>query len=135
MSAVASLNRQQKPYGLAFAIEDLADIRQWAQGQRLTMLVALDHVLDGVEFEEMVVLSASERRDRPVMLWRSFGTIYAQVACAKPRGFTTVPQALNWLAPPAPLARKTIFARLRDFWREPPVVTTGPVVQLAMRRV
>jgi len=135
MSAVASLSRQQNPYGLAFAIEDLADIRHWAEGHQLVMLVALDHVIDGVEFEEMVVLSASNRRDGRVMLWRSFGTVYAQVERAKPRGFTTVPQALNWLAPPPPAARKTIFERWLDFWREPPVVTAPPVVNLAMRRV
>jgi hypothetical protein len=135
MSAAASLTRPSKPYGLAFAIEDLSDIRQWAQARRLVMLVVLDHAIDGVEFEEMVVLSASEQRNRRVVLWRSFGTVYAQVAGAKPHGFTTVPQALNWLAPPAPVARKSVLARLLDFWREPPVVTAGPVVTLATRRL
>jgi hypothetical protein len=135
MSAAASLARQRKPYGLAFDIEDLGEMRRWAQGHRFVMLVVLDHVIDGIEFEEMVVLSASERRDRRVLLWRSFGTVYAQTVGAKPRGFTTVPQALNWLAPPAVTARKTVFTRLLDFWREPPAVTASPAVSLAMRRV
>jgi hypothetical protein len=127
--------RRQKAFGLAFAIEDLSDIRHWAQSHQMTMLVVLDHVLNGVEYEEMVVLSAAEQRDRRILLWRSFGTVFVQTVKGSPRGFTTVPRALNFLSPPAPAAMKTLMARLRDFWRaDPPVGTPTPVVCLALRR-
>ncbi len=103
---VASVGvRQRRPYGLAFMIEDLAHIRSWAEARGLVMLVTLDRVIEGAEFEEMIVLSPRGRVDRRMILWRSFGTIYAQPPNAKPRGFTTVPQALDWLAPPEPPTR------------------------------
>ena len=96
---------KRRPYGLAFMIEDLAHMRRWADERGLVMLVTLDRVINGAEFEEMIVLSPRGRTDRRMLLWRSFGTIYAQPPNAKPRGFTTVPQALDWLAPPQPPAR------------------------------
>jgi hypothetical protein len=125
---------QQRAYGFAFAIEDLSDIRRWAQSHHLTMLVVLDHILNGVEYEEMVVLSAVGQRDARIMLWRTFGTVFVQTAQDSPRGFTTVPRALSFLAPP-PAARKTLMARLQDYWRaDPPVTAPTPVVDLALRR-
>jgi hypothetical protein len=132
MSVAQALTRQQKSFGLAFAIEDLSDIRRWAEAHQFTMLVVLDHVVNGLEFEEMVVLSVADQRERRVFLWRTFGTVFAQVARAKPRGFTTVPQALNFLSPPPPTARKTLLARWRDAWRaDKPVAAGAPVVSLS----
>lgn len=132
MSVAQALSKHQKPYGLAFAIEDLSDIRRWAEAHQFTMLVVLDHVMNGVEYEEMVVLSVAEQRERRVFLWRTFGTVYAQAAYMAPRAFTTVPQALNSFLPPAPVARKTLFARWRDAWRaDKPAVAPAPVVSLS----
>jgi hypothetical protein len=139
MTVAEALSRQradqQKSQGLAFAIEDLRHIRRWAQTHQLTMLVVLDHFLNGVAYEEMVVLSSAEQRNGRIMLWRSFGTVFVQTAKTSPRGFTTVPRALNFLLPPPQAARKTFLARLRDYWlTDPPVVTRTPVVSMALRR-
>jgi hypothetical protein len=117
MTATPALQKHRRPYGLAFATEDLEEIGRWAQARQLVMLIVLDHVVNEFEFEEMIVLSTARHRERRVMLWRSFGTIYAQPVFAKPRGFATVPQALNWLSP-GPSAGTTTFAgRLRNVWR------------------
>ncbi len=117
MSVVPALTKSLKPYGLSFAIEDLAHIRRWAQSRQLTMRVAIDRLINGAEVEELVVLSAFDRRDQRVVLWRTFGTVYIQAMQSRPRGFTTVTLALEWLAPPPPAARKTFAARVTDYLR------------------
>jgi hypothetical protein len=79
-------------------------------------------VVNGYEFEEMVVLSPPGQRGQRIMLWRSFGTIYAQASLAKPRGFTTVSLALKWLSPEAAAVPKTFWAKLRNWaWFGPMV--------------
>jgi hypothetical protein len=115
--AATATARHQGAYGLAFAIEDLSDIRKWAHAHRMVMLVALDRVVNGYEFEEMVVLSPVGGRTQRIMLWRSFGTIYAQVFLARPQGFTSVPMALNWLSRDEPDVPKTVWGKLLDWAR------------------
>jgi hypothetical protein len=112
-----ALQQRRRPYGLAFAIEDLKEIARWALAHQLVMLIVLDRLVGDIEFEEMVVLSTAGRRERRVMMWRSFGTIYAQPVSAKPRGFTTVLEALNWLSPPPSSNPMTFVGKLRNVWR------------------
>ncbi len=122
MNIATATARHHSAYGFAFAIEDLNGIRTWAQANDMVMLVALDRVVNGHEFEEMVVLSRPGQREQPIMLWRSFGTVYAQASLAKPRGFTTVPMALKWLSHDAAAGPKTLWGKLRNWARSGPMV-------------
>jgi hypothetical protein len=87
------------PYGLAFAVEELLQIRQWAEHRNLRMMVALDQVLDNAEFEEMVILAPPHRRRRTLTIWRTVGSVFMQTPNGRPRAFTTLEEGLAALRP------------------------------------
>ncbi len=87
------------PYGLAFAVEDLLLVRQWAENRALALTVALDQVIDGAEFEEMLILGSAEGQSRSLILWRTSGTVFAQIPHSRPHAFATVADALESLRP------------------------------------
>jgi hypothetical protein len=89
------------PYGLAFAIEDLVAVRVWAEQRGLILTVALDQVLDGVEFEEVLILSAPDHTVRKLTFWHTLGSVMVQAPNCRPRAFATVPDALDALRPEA----------------------------------
>jgi hypothetical protein len=91
---------RNRPYGPAYAIEDLMAVRSWARQRQLRLHVALDQVIEGLEFEEMLILFTPDRRRRVLTLWRTRNCVFAQSADARPQPFFTVHHALEaWRAP------------------------------------
>ncbi len=88
-----------KAYGLAFAVEDLVMLRNWAEQRRLRLTVALDRVIDGVEFEEMLVVAPPAGRRRTLTLWRTHEAIFAQTPAGAPESFDTMQDLLDQLRP------------------------------------
>ena len=86
-------------YGLAFTIEDLVVVRDWAQRRRLRLAIALDRTLDGAEFEEMLVLSPAHGNRSTLTVWRTEDGVFAQAPHGVPHRFATIPELLSQLRP------------------------------------
>jgi hypothetical protein len=97
------------PYGLSFSIEDLIAVRSWAEQRNLRLGVATDQVVDGAEFEEMLILAPKNRDRRTLTLWRTYSGLYAQTPHGRPRQFATVAEMLESIRP--------VPKRRRSFWR------------------
>jgi hypothetical protein len=91
---ISAAFRHRAPYGLAFPLAELVFVRDWAEKRGLTMSVLLDQVLDGAEFEELILIRGRGPNRRALTIWRSAASIVAQAAGACPRAFTGVEPAL-----------------------------------------
>jgi hypothetical protein len=96
-----SQDRTKAPHGLAFPVHELVFIRAWAEKRGLSMKVLLDQVLEGAEFEEMLLVrglvpSRHSLSRGSLTLWRvSGGAVVAQVQGGQPRVFGGVHAALS----------------------------------------
>lgn len=86
---------QRAPYGLSFTIEELNSVQYWADHSDFKLAIILDQVCDGVEFEELLVLTEISSRRRSVTLWRTASNIIVQAPHARPHAFRTVRDALS----------------------------------------
>ncbi|HTZ71709.1 MAG TPA: hypothetical protein VMB71_13720 [Acetobacteraceae bacterium] len=114
-----ALDCPRTPYGQAFPLEELVFVRDWAIRRGLTMAVLLDQVLDGAEFEELVLLRGGGPRRRALTIWRTAGSVVAQTVGAQPRAFTCMEGALLYYAHmlQPPLRRRSPLMRLLGFFR------------------
>ena len=87
------------PYAVAFSIEDLILVRSWAEQRSLRLTVATDQVLDGAEFEELLILAPHNRQRRTLTVWRTQTGVFAQTPHGRPRSFDTVRDLLDALRP------------------------------------
>ena len=87
------------PYAIAFSIEELILVRSWATQKKLRLFVSTDQVLDGAEFEEVLVIVPQGRQHRNLTLWRTPTTVFAQLPQGRPRAFATLKDALEALRP------------------------------------
>ncbi len=97
-----SLSRPSKiaaPYAVAFSIEDLILVRSWAEQRSLGLHIATDQVLDGAEFEELLIIAPHNRERRTLTLWRTQAGVFAQTPQGRPRAFATVRDLLDALRP------------------------------------
>ncbi len=97
--------RQRTPYGLSFRVDELTLVRDWAERHGLTMAVKLDQVIDGAEFEELLLVSGPGRLRQALTLWRTDHSVIGQAAGGHPKGFAGVKLALSHVAsavPPGP---------------------------------
>ncbi len=117
---ISAASRPRAPYGLAFPLAELVFVRDWAEQRGLTMSVLLDQVLDGAEFEELVLIRGRGPNRRALTIWRSAASIVAQAAGASPRAFTGVEPALaHFLAlleASAPRRRFAFLSWLPRIW-------------------
>ncbi|MEJ0048767.1 MAG: hypothetical protein WDN04_23670 [Rhodospirillales bacterium] len=81
--------------GQAFPLHELEFIRDSAARCGLCMNVLLDQVLDGAEFEELVVIRPIGRPHRAATLWRTAHSIVAQTAGGPPKAFATIRAATD----------------------------------------
>jgi hypothetical protein len=107
--------RHRTPYGLAFPVQELEYVRFWAARQGLHMHVRLDQVLDGAEFEELLMISAPSRARQALTLWRTDHSVIGQEAGGHPKGFSGVQLALAHFAGtfPAVPPKRHALARWR----------------------
>ncbi len=92
--------RHRTPYGLSFHVHELVFVRQWAERQGLTMSIKLDQVIDGAEFEELLLISGPGpgRARQALTLWRTDHSFIAQAAGGHPKGFAGIKLALAHFA-------------------------------------
>jgi len=105
-----SLPRVTAPYAIAFSIEELLLVRSWAQQRDLALAVATDQVLNGAEFEEMLIVSPQSRDRRTLTIWRTQTAVFAQTPQSKPRAFDSMRELLAALRPAR--KRHTTWLRL-----------------------
>jgi len=107
-------SRPSLPYGISFTVTDLVAVRDWAARHGVAMEVLLDQVLDGAEFEELLLLRGPGGAQRAVTIWRATGAIIAQQAGARPLAFTAIGPALTYCATLlAPPTRRRLIGFLR----------------------
>jgi hypothetical protein len=88
--------RIKTPYGLAFPVHELVFIRAWSEKRGLTMKIQLNRVLDGAEFEEILLIRGLVPSRRALSLWRvASGAVVAQAEGGQPRVFDGVHAALS----------------------------------------
>lgn len=91
------------PGGVAFPLSELVGVRDWAARLGLGLSIRLDQVLDGVEFEEVALISAPAQGPRTVgprtvVLWRTCDAVVVQAAGGQPLVFSAMPAALAYVA-------------------------------------
>ena len=95
--------RFKSPYGLAFPLRELIYARSWAERRGAVMTILLDQVLDGAEFEELLLIRRAPPPANAVTrlaavpaltLWRSETEIVAQQSGRVLKRFTGVQLAL-----------------------------------------
>lgn len=87
------------PYAIAFSIEELLLVRSWAHQRGLCLTIATDQVINGAEFEEMLILAAPGRQTRTLTLWRTPTAVFGQTPQSRPRAFETLKDVLGTLRP------------------------------------
>jgi hypothetical protein len=111
--------RHPQPYAVAFSLADLVLVRAWAVQRGLSMTVLLDQVIDGAEFEELLMIRGRGPGRRALTIWRTARSVIAQAAGGQPRSFSGVEPALahflGLLEPPP----------LRGRLRPPPWLARG----------
>jgi len=70
----------------------------------LRMTILLDQVMDGAEFEEVVLIRPSQRPHRAVTVWRTATCIVAQAAGRQPMAFGGIRAAMNHVFASLPCA-------------------------------
>ena len=101
------------PYAVAFSIEDLLLVRSWAEQRGLRLTVATDQILDGAEFEEMLIIAPANRQRRTLTVWRTKDGVFAQTPQGRPRGFACTKDLLDALRPAQPRQRAGWMRMLR----------------------
>jgi hypothetical protein len=94
----AAFSRQGTPYGQSFAVADLMFVRDWVQRREFSLSILLDQVLDGAEFEELLLIRAKLRGRPALTLWRTSSHVIAQAAGGQPHAFSGVQPALAYLS-------------------------------------
>src|SRR6201995_2660592 len=77
----------KQPKGLAFEIDDLLRMREWADHQGVHMVVRLDHGLDREEYEEVVAFHANPQASCFLLIWRSVEAIIVQSLVGRPKAY------------------------------------------------
>ena len=90
--------RPRTPYGLAFPVHELVFVRDWAERHGMKLSVKLDQVIDGAEFEELLMIAGVDRPDQALTMWRTDHSVIAQAAGGHPKGFLAVQVALAHFA-------------------------------------
>jgi hypothetical protein len=65
------INSVPSPKGIAFEIEDLTNLREWASAHRLRMVVELDHKIEDDEYEEVLAFYEQGMGLRRWTMWRA----------------------------------------------------------------
>lgn len=85
--------------GLAFSIEDLVLVRDWAERRGLRLTVQLDHRENGASYEEMLSLTPRGHAIRCLTLWRQSEAVALKTVAGHARLYHTVLEALqHWEA-------------------------------------
>jgi hypothetical protein len=106
--------RQKAIYGEAFPLQELTFMRDGAGRRGLRMTILLDQVLDGAEFEEVVLIRPTLRPHRAVTVWRTANCIVAQAAGGQPRAFGGIRAAMDHVFASLPCAARSTW---RFSWR------------------
>ena len=107
--------RPKTIYGEAFPLPELAFMCAGTARRGLRMTILLDQVLDGAEFEEVVLIRPSFRPHRAVTVWRTTNCIVAQAAGGQPKAFGGIRAAMDHVFASLPCGTNV---RRRFSWRD-----------------
>jgi hypothetical protein len=99
------------PYAICFTIEELLHVRGWARHRELRLQILTDQVINGAEFEEMLIIGPAGRARRTLVLWRTQNALFAQTPQNRPQAFDTIASLLAAFRP-ATRARHAWLRRL-----------------------
>jgi hypothetical protein len=139
--------RHRNPYGLAFPLAELIHVRAWALQRGLSLSVMLDQVIDGAEFDELLVIRRHGPGPSALTIWRTAGSVIAQAVGDQPRAFTGIEPALaHYLGLLVPPPRRGLLTPPRRGLLTPPrrglltpprrgLLTPPPWVTRALKRL
>jgi hypothetical protein len=82
------------PKGLAFEIEDLLLVKDWAAFNDVGFTVRLDHGSQDEEYDEVIVLRTAAHPYLSLLLWRDSQSVFVQPLIGRNLAFRSVGQAL-----------------------------------------
>jgi hypothetical protein len=85
------------PKGLAFAIDDLLCMRDWADRHGIRMAIRLDHGNDGEDYEEVIAFHADAQSACFLLIWRSTEAVIVQPLVGRPLAYQSVSHVLESL--------------------------------------
>ncbi len=83
------------PAGLAFEIDDLELLLDWAKTRGVQLQVEIDHYVENEEYEEVVACYARNSPLRRWTMWRTTGGIIVQPLIGRSLQFPSVTAALT----------------------------------------
>ena len=87
------------PTGLAFELADLVLVQGWAEYHDLRMVIELDYLADGEEYEEVLALYPHDSSFRRWMMWRDINGVVVQPMMGRATRSGSVSEALERLMP------------------------------------
>jgi len=85
--------------GQSFEVADLLLIQAWGEFHDLRIVIELDYIAGGDEYEEVVSLYHRDRTFRRWMMWRTGDGLVVQPLLGRPLRFARVADALDALIP------------------------------------
>jgi hypothetical protein len=83
------------PKGIAFEIDDLGRVQEWANNHNVRMVIGLDHGIDGEAYEEVITLYAGMNSSCFLMIWRNARAVFAQLLVGRPLKYQSVSHLLE----------------------------------------
>jgi hypothetical protein len=85
------------PKGLAFAIDDLVLVQNWAERNDTRFTMRLDHGSADEEFEEVIVLHTDTCQYSTLIMWRNADSVFVQPLIGRRLAYASVSHALESL--------------------------------------
>jgi hypothetical protein len=82
------------PKGLAFEIEDLLLVKDWAELNDVRFAVRLDHGSEHEEYDEVIALQTDAQPYLSLLLWRNSQSVFVQPLIGRNLAFGSVGEAL-----------------------------------------
>ena len=103
-----------KPLGLAFEIPGLVLAQAVAEARDLRIVVETDHHTECEELEEVLALYPAHSDACRCLIWRSAAAVVVQPIPGRPWRFSSLGDALEWLAPDKPKPASDIACGLQQ---------------------
>jgi len=84
-----------QPKGLAFEIEDLVLVRDWAERHDIRFTVRLDHGSEDEEFDEVIALHTDASLYCNLIIWRNLDSVFVQPLVGRSLQYDSVRRALE----------------------------------------
>jgi hypothetical protein len=86
------------PKGLAFEIDDLVLVKDWAERNGVRFTVRLDHGSQDEEFDEVIALHTDANLYCNLIIWRNLDSVFVQPLIGRSLQYDSVRRALESVA-------------------------------------